>query len=131
MTLVETRAIKHTRPPTTICSTCTVRLVRIAYQRRPWFRLVREPLKAGMLFMGWLHRVRPEDYAVPDPECGGCIRFTKQALKERSGLFRWMNARVNPRFDHILETIITPDELGDAQRHASERFSKPLGASSQ
>ncbi len=102
-----------------VCNTCTVRLVRIAYQRRPWFRLVREPLKTGMIFMGWLYRVDPRSYSVAESSCIGCVRFTKQGLRQRSGLFRWMNARVNPRFDRMLESIVTPEEVAEARQYAS------------
>ncbi|MBI2853861.1 MAG: hypothetical protein HYX87_02945 [Chloroflexi bacterium] len=102
-----------------ICNTCTIRLVRIAYRRRPWFRLLREPLRAGMVLMGWLYRVNPGAYSVPESTCTGCLRFTKQALRERSGLFRRMNARINPRFDRVLESIVTPEEVTEARQYAS------------
>ena len=103
-----------------VCNTCTIQLVRIAYGRAPRFRLVREPLKAGMVAMGWLYRVDPREYNVPTESCHGCVRFTKLGLREKSGLFRWMNARINPIFDRILESIVTAAELEEAKRYAAK-----------
>lgn len=47
-----------------VCNTCTIRLVRTAYQRAPWFRLVREPLRLALRGLAWLHRIDPAAYAV-------------------------------------------------------------------
>lgn len=62
------------------CNTCTAKLVSIAYRRVPWFRLFREPLKQGMRFLSWVHRVDPEEYEVWTSQRFGCIRFYKLAL---------------------------------------------------
>ncbi|MBI4282022.1 MAG: nitroreductase [Chloroflexi bacterium] len=108
------------------CGTCTIQLVRIAYRRAPWFRVVREPLKWGMIIMGWLYRVDPRAYTVPTQGCIGCLRFTKTGLRERSALFRWLNARVNPVFDRILEgSIVTKEELAEAKRYAAKACPGP------
>ncbi len=112
-------------PKRSVCGTCTIQLVRIAYRRAPWFRLVREPLKAGMVVMGWLYRVDPGAYSAPPESCLGCVRFIKLGLRERSGLFRWLNARINPRFDRILESIVTAAEVAEAKRHAAKAFQGP------
>ncbi len=72
-----------------VCNTCTIKLVAIAYRRAPLFRLVREPLKLGMRFLGLVYRIDTSIYAVRTPACCGCVRFLKAALKERSGLFRF------------------------------------------
>jgi len=58
-----------------VCNTCTLNLVNIAYRRAPLFRVVREPLKLGMRFLSWAHRVDPAEYEVRAPHCYGCIRF--------------------------------------------------------
>lgn len=98
-----------------ICNTCTLKLVAIAYRRKPVFRLFREPLKIGMRIFSWLYRIKPEEYEVRTPACHGCIRFYKVALKEKSGLFRWLNNRINPLFDRMIESIVTEDELHKAK----------------
>jgi hypothetical protein len=101
-----------------ICNTCTLKLVSIAYQRQPLFRLLREPLKLGMRTLAWIYRVDPHEYNVRTPACYGCVRFTKLALKEKSGLFRWLNERVNPLFDAWLERIVTGEEMHESKAYA-------------
>jgi hypothetical protein len=101
-----------------VCNTCTLKLVTIAYQRVPAFRLMREPLKLGMRFLSWYYRVNPDEYAVRTPHCYGCIRFHKTALKEKSALFRWLNDRVNPIFDDVLKQIVTEEEVKRAKSYA-------------
>ena len=100
------------------CNTCTLKLVSIAYRRSLWFRLFREPLRLGMRFLSWIHRVNPSEYEVRTPNCFGCIRFYKVALKEKSGLFRQMNDLYNPLFDALLERIVTEEEIKQAKTYA-------------
>jgi len=102
----------------TVCNTCTRRLVVIAYRRSPWFRLVREPLKFTMRKWARLYGFNPEEYEVRSPSCYHCIRFYKNALKERSGLFRLLHSLVNPAFDAILERIVAKEEVNKAEAHA-------------
>jgi hypothetical protein len=101
-----------------VCNTCTIRLVRLAYQRAPWFRLVREPLRLGMRVMAAWHRIDPNEYEVRSQGCYGCMRFYKNALKGESAAFRWLNGRVNPLFDAVLERIVSPAEVQEAKAHA-------------
>jgi hypothetical protein len=101
-----------------LCNTCTLKLVSIAYRRAPWFRLCRAPLKLGMRFLSFLYRVNPAEYEVRTPQCFGCIRFYKAALKEQSGLFRWINDMVNPLFDALLERIVNEEEIKQAKTYA-------------
>jgi hypothetical protein len=100
------------------CSTCTIKLVNIAYKRAPWFRLLREPLKLGMRGLAWLYHVDPAEYAVQTPSCYGCLRFYKVALKDKSPFFRVLNNLVNPLFDAVLERIVTPEELEHTKDYA-------------
>ena len=101
-----------------ICNTCTLKLVTIAYQRAPWFRLLREPLKLGMRFLAYVHHVNAGEYAVRTPACYNCIRFYKVVLKEKSALFRWLHSMINPVFDHFLEDIVTAEELKKSKVYA-------------
>ncbi len=109
-----------TQKKSAVCNTCTLKLVHIAYQRRPLFRLLREPLKLGMRFLACLYRVHPGDYEVRTPSCYGCIRYYKAALKEKSVFFRWLSDRVNPIFDHELEKIVREEELIEAKNYAKK-----------
>lgn len=102
------------------CTTCTVMLVKICYSRAWWFRIIREPLRYGMVVMGKLYGVSHSDYLVKSVECQGCVRFIKTGLKEKSSLFRFLNGIINPVFDWILETIVSEKEVLEAKKHAKE-----------
>ncbi|MEE9935413.1 MAG: hypothetical protein K4445_06840 [Deltaproteobacteria bacterium] len=106
-----------------VCNTCTLKLVQTAYRRAPIFRMVREPLKWGIKVMAGLYRIDPEEYEVRSPACFGCLRFQKLALKEKSALFRRLNALVNPLFDALLAKIVTEEEMRQATVHASQAMS--------
>jgi len=71
-----------------------------------------------MHFFSWIYHVNPSEYEVRTPQCFGCIRFYKVALKEKSGTFRWMNDLLNPLFDSFLERIVTREELKQAKNYA-------------
>ncbi len=101
-----------------VCNTCTRRLVDIAYERSPWFRLVREPLKLTMRTWVRLDGMDPGEYEVRSPGCYNCMRFYKTVLKEQSGFFRLLNTMVNPVFDVILERIVSKEEVKKAKAHA-------------
>ena len=101
-----------------VCDNCTLKLVAIAYQRAPWFRLLREPLKLGMCFLSRVHHVDAREYAVRTPACYNCIRFYKVTLKEKSALFRWLHRWINPVFDYLLEKIVTAEERQQARQYA-------------
>lgn len=110
----------------------------MAYQRAPWFRLVREPLKAGMRLMAFTYHIDPDVYEVRSPQCYGCMRFYKIALKEKSGLFCWLNGLLNPHFDALIERILTDQEVQLARAYAkasmsgnAEFQSMPFGKATQ
>lgn len=113
------QAIPHGRKDAR-CTTCTIKLVAIAYQRTPWFRLVREPLRFGMRLWAWISRLDPSEYDVRTPACYGCIRFYKSALKERSRIFRFLNKHINPLFNALMERIVTVEEVQQAKAFAHQ-----------
>lgn len=104
--------------PRAVCNTCTLRLVTIAYERRPTFRLLREPIRLVMRIFAMAYRIDPHEYDVRTPKCRGCVRFYKSALKERSPLFRRLNDAVNPFFDRQLEMVVTEEEVKMAKAYA-------------
>lgn len=101
------------------CNTCTRRLGDIAYERSPWFHLVREQLKFTMRKWVGFYDFDTEEYEVRSHGCYNCIRFCKTALKERSGLFRLLHSLVNPIFDFILDRIVSREEVSKAKAHAN------------
>jgi hypothetical protein len=101
-----------------VCKICTIRLVEAAYARAWWFRLVRGPLRLGMLLLGKLYGVNTGAYEVRSPACRGCPRLVKLELKEKSALFRLLNNLVNPYFDRLLERLLTEREQAEARSYA-------------
>ena len=101
-----------------ICNHCTYKLVAIAYQRAPWFRLFREPLILGMRLLSWLHRIDAKEYQVRTPGCYRCIRFYKTALFGRSASFRWLHNQVNPIFNKLIARIVNDEERKQAKVYA-------------
>ena len=94
--------------------------VRTAYGRVWWFRLVREPLRVGMILMARIYRIDVNNYIVRSEQCRGCVRFLKTALKERSWIFNRLNEIINPLFDRIIEKNLTAEEIQEAKRFAKE-----------
>ena len=101
-----------------VCKICTIKLVEAAYARAWWFRLLREPLRAGMLLLGRLYGADLELYDVRSASCRACPRLTKLELKEKSALFRLLNGLVNPWFDRLIERLLEERELQEARDYA-------------
>ena len=108
----------NTATKNAVCNHCTYKLVAIAYQRAPWFRLFREPLKMGMRFLVFFHHIDTEKYQVRTPGCRGCIRFYKTALFEKSASFRWLHNQINPVFNKLIARIVTGEERRIAGAYA-------------
>lgn len=101
-----------------VCKICTIKLVEAAYARAWWFRLVREPLRLGMLLLGRVYEADLTVYEVNSPSCRACPRLTKLELKERSALFRFLNNIINPYFDRLIERLLTEREQQEAREFA-------------
>jgi len=109
----------NTSPEKVVCNHCTYKLVTIAYQRAPWFRLFREPLKLGMRWLAFWHHIDTKDYQVRTPGCYRCIRFYKTALIEKSVTFRWLHNKVNPIFNSLISRIVTDEERRQSRIYAN------------
>jgi hypothetical protein len=82
----------RTLAPTASCKICTIRLETLCYQRAWWFRVFREILASGIRVFAIVYLIRPKDCLARSPMCFKCIRVRKNALKERSALFNWLDA---------------------------------------
>jgi hypothetical protein len=82
-----------------------------------------------MRLMALLYRVNPYEYEVRTSSCYGCMRFYKITLKEKSGLFRFLNSLINPLFDAMIERLLTTAELRDAEQFAKDAMEKPVANS--
>jgi hypothetical protein len=95
-------------------------LARIVYRRHWWFPLVREPLLLGMRILAWRHRIDARLHKVRNPACGGCVRFMKAELEEKSPAFRFLNDRIGDHFSRLRNARLTQAELDEAKRFATE-----------
>ncbi len=64
----------------------------------------------GMKALSRYHGINPKEYDVRTEECYGCVRFIKNALKDKSPGFVWLNEIVNPVFNRIRDSIVTEQE---------------------
>ena len=113
------------KPP---CGMCTIRLEQLCYQRAWWFRSFREVLATGIRVFAWVYRVRPDAYKTRSPMCHQCLRFRKNAVRERSRLFVWLDGYLNPWFNRVRDSLLTPEELASARelaRRAEQRDFMP------
>ncbi len=101
------------------CKTCTIRLEQLCYQRAWWFRAFREGLATGVRLFALVHSIRPGDYKTRSPMYHNCLRFKKNALKLKSPTFRWLDGYVNPVFNRVRDSLLTPEELEQARHLAS------------
>lgn len=119
------------KDPITLCNSCTLHLVKLCYQRSLLFKLFREPLLLGMRLLGWWHRIDPYAYEVRSEACRGCIRFRKNALKEKSPTFRLLNWLINPIFNRYRDSMVTEVDRAEAKRLPRERLDEPAGRPSE
>lgn len=113
------------------CKVCTIRLEQQCYQRAWWFRVFREALASGVRFFALVHRIKPDEFLTRAPCCHNCLRFKKNALKTRSPLFCRVDSWINPLFNSIRDSLLTPEELAQAKAFARQaedsRFAGMLG----
>lgn len=103
---------------------CTIRLEKLCYQRAWWFRMFRETLASGVRLFAFVYRVQPKGYEARSAMCHKCMRFRKKEVLARSGLFRWLDGYVNPFFNRVRDSLLTPEELEkmrDVARRAADR----------
>lgn len=102
------------------CKVCTIRLEQLCYQRAWWFRAFREVLAGGVRFFALVHWIKPDEFLTRAPCCHNCLRFKKNALKTRSPLFCRLDSWINPLFNRIRDSLLTPEELAQAKTFARQ-----------
>jgi hypothetical protein len=118
-------------PPHAIpaCRICTIRLEELCYARAWWFRAFRELLATGIRMFAIVLRIRTDEDKPRSKMCAGCLRFRKNALKRRSALFNWLDGYLNPVFNRVRDSLLTPEELEHerriARRAAARDFTPP------
>jgi hypothetical protein len=111
------------------CKLCTIQLEELCYARAWWFRGLREVFATGVRIFSFVLRVNPNVYKSRSPMCKSCIRFRKNVLKCRSTVFNKLDSILNPIFNRIRDSLLTPEELERARllaRCAAEKqFVRP------
>ena len=105
----------------TACKICTIRLEELCYQRAWWFRAFREVLATGIRFFAIALMIRTDGGKARSRKCHGCLRFRKNALKQRSPLFNWLDGYLNPLFNRARNSLLTSQELEQARALARSR----------
>lgn len=111
------------------CKICTIHLEELCYARAWWFRAFREVLATGIRLFAIALRIRTDEDRPRSKMCHRCLRFRKNALKRSSPLFNWLDGYLNPLFNYVRNSLLTPEELERARllanRAANPRFVKP------
>jgi len=118
MTAPSLQAASASGSATASCKICTIRLEALCYERAWWFRAFREVLATGIRLFAIAYFIRPTEYRARSPMCFKCLRFRKNALKARSPLFDWLDSYLNPLFNRVRDSLLTPRELDQARRLA-------------
>jgi hypothetical protein len=100
------------------CRICAIKLQELCYPRAWWFRPFREVLAAGIRLFALFHPVPPEASEARSPLCRGCLRFRKNAVRQGSPVFRRLDAVLNPLFNRVRASLLTPQEIEHAREFA-------------
>ena len=106
------------------CTICTIRLEALCYRRAWWFRAFRELLASGIRVFAVAYRIRSDKHETRSKMCYRCLRFRKNILHEHSQLFRWLDGYLNPWFNRMRDSLLTPEEL-DQARGLARRAADP------
>ncbi len=103
------------------CKICTIRLEELCYARAWWFRAFREVLATGIRLFAIALWIGTGNAKPRSKACRRCLRFRKNALKLRSPLFNWLDGYLNPLFNRMRDSLLTPEELDKARALARSR----------
>jgi hypothetical protein len=103
------------------CKICTIRLEELCYRRAWWFRAFREALATGIRLFAIALLIRTDGGRARSKKCHGCLRFRKNALKQRSPLFNWLDGYLNPIFNRVRDSLLTTQELEQARALSRSR----------
>ncbi len=103
------------------CKICTIRLEELCYERAWWFRAFREVLATGIRLFAIVLWIGTDGAKRRSKACRRCLRFRKNALKLRSPFFNWLDGYLNPLFNRVRDSLLTPEELEKARALARSR----------
>jgi len=102
------------------CNICTIRLEQLCYRRAWWFRAFREILATGIRLFAMIYRLSADKHPPRSAMCYRCLRFRKNTLKQRSELFNRLDHYLNPLFNRVRDSLLTPAELEQARQLARQ-----------
>ena len=100
------------------CKICTIHLEQLCYERAWWFRIFREVLATGIRCYAFVYGIRADQYTMRSSMCKRCLRFRKNILKEKSGVFNWLDGYLNPIFNRARDSLLTEAEKEFARQLA-------------
>jgi hypothetical protein len=103
-----------------VCKRCSLYLVRAAYVRHGWFRLLREPLVFCMRVLAWWNHIEVARQTARLQQCPGCVRFMKAELDKKSPTYRFFNGLIGPSFKRVWDPMLKAEEVEEARRIARE-----------
>jgi hypothetical protein len=80
----------------------------------------REVLASGIRFFAFLYGIRADQQTMRSPMCKSCLRFRKNLLKEKSGIFNWMDSYLNPFFNRVRDSLLNETEKEFARQLAQQ-----------
>jgi hypothetical protein len=110
-----------------VCKNCAALMAKWCYRGHWWFRLVREPLLAGMRVLAWWNGIDARTHGVRNPECYACVRFMRAELDEKSPTFRFLYKVIGQRVSDLRNSLLTREEIEEAKRHAREMMGAKEG----
>jgi hypothetical protein len=72
-------------------------------------------LATGIRVFASAYRLRASEHPPRSAMCYRCLRFRKNALKARSPLFTRLDGYLNPIFNRVRDSLLTPEELDQAR----------------
>jgi hypothetical protein len=96
-------------------------LEQLCYKRAWWFRAFREVLATGIRLFAIALWIGTDGDKPRSKACRRCLRFRKNALKRRSPVFNWLDGYLNPFFNRVRDSLLTPEELERARALARSR----------
>ena len=118
---ITSTATEQIRPASTSgsCTICTIHLEQLCYARACWFRVFREILATGIRCFAFVYGIRADQHTMRSPMCKKCLRFRKNILKEKSGIFSWLDSYLNPIFNRIRDSLLSEEEKEYARKLAA------------
>ena len=117
---MQTNSVSKTSPTIAGCNICTIRLEQLCYRRAWWFRPFREVLATGIRLFAVAYKLPADRHPARSAMCYRCLRFRKNALKQRSNLFSRLDHYLNPVFNRVRDSLLTQEDLEQARKLATK-----------